>query len=120
MAAGDMAGLVREHADPYRVEPLRSCEHRAGELAPPANADWEVIPAPYPGYVMALYALMALLALVSALVSPILVYAGGFIILAEAFVSAGLLIYTTLGVLLSWLIVRAFHWLWRPALVQTA
>ena len=66
-----------------------------------------------------IYALLSGLAFASALVVPILVY-GGFIILAEAFVSAGLLIYTTLGVVLSWLIVQAVHRLRARAMVQTA
>ncbi|MBV9439107.1 MAG: DUF2029 domain-containing protein, partial [Candidatus Eremiobacteraeota bacterium] len=53
--------VVRQHADPYLVEPLRSCEQRRGEFSPSADAPWEVMPSPFPGYVLAIYALMSLL-----------------------------------------------------------
>jgi hypothetical protein len=42
---------IRERADPYRVEPLRSCEHRVkSELDEPV---WSVTPFPLPGYTTA-------------------------------------------------------------------
>lgn len=55
------------------------------------------------------YALIALSMLASSLVVPIAFYGGGFIILVEAFVVAGLLSYATLAVLMS----RAFGRWWR-------
>ena len=51
--------VVRGGGDPYRVEPLRACEHRLGEFGP-GDAAWEVVPSPFPGYVLGLYALMSL------------------------------------------------------------
>ncbi len=51
--------VVRERGDPYRVEPLRACEQRLGEFSGPRDTAWEVVPAPFPGYVMALYAAMS-------------------------------------------------------------
>jgi hypothetical protein len=51
--------VTRERADPYRVEPMRACEHRLGEFDEPGRASWEVIPAPFPGYLLAFYALMS-------------------------------------------------------------
>ncbi len=53
--------VVRERADPYRVEPLRACEQRRGEFAGAIDAAWEVVPSPFPGYVMAVYAALSLL-----------------------------------------------------------
>jgi hypothetical protein len=47
------------------------------------------------------YALMALIMLASTLLVPLVFYAGGFIILADAFVVAGLFIYAAMAVLLS-------------------
>lgn len=52
-------------------------------------------------------ALIALLLLASALAVPILFYPGGFLIMAEVFVSAGLLVYVALGVALPRLWSRA-------------
>ncbi len=46
---------VNEHADPYRVEPLRSCEKR---YEPIRKLPW-VEPAPLPGYALAAFSLMA-------------------------------------------------------------
>jgi hypothetical protein len=48
---------VLQHADPYRVEPLRTCIHR---VHPPAtDASWVVTPAPLPGYALAPFAALA-------------------------------------------------------------
>jgi Glycosyltransferase family 87 len=53
------AGMaVDERADPYRVEPMRSCERR---LAPSPLPDGYVEPAPIPGYAMAPFAALATL-----------------------------------------------------------
>jgi Glycosyltransferase family 87 len=49
---------VKERADPYRVEPLRSCERR---LAPSDLPDGYVEPAPLPGYAMVPFAALATL-----------------------------------------------------------
>ncbi|HEV3156277.1 MAG TPA: glycosyltransferase 87 family protein [Candidatus Baltobacteraceae bacterium] len=49
---------LRTGHDPYRVEPLRSCEHR---LVPGAQAPWVVEPAPFPGYVLALFVVLSYL-----------------------------------------------------------
>ena len=46
---------VNEHADPYRVEPLRSCEKR---YEPSRQLPW-VEPAPLPGYALAAFSLLA-------------------------------------------------------------
>lgn len=44
--------VVRTHGDPYHLEPLRSCEKR---VAPTPGQTWEVTPAPFPGYVLAVF-----------------------------------------------------------------
>ncbi|GAC1522262.1 MAG: hypothetical protein NVS2B8_03260 [Vulcanimicrobiaceae bacterium] len=49
---------VVRRADPYRVEPLRSCTRRVEPRTDPA---WLVTPAPLPGYTLALFALLATL-----------------------------------------------------------
>jgi len=54
---------VLKHADPYRVEPLRACMHR---LEPSYGPAWLVTPAPFPGYVLALFAALAKLPFESA------------------------------------------------------
>lgn len=69
------AGLaVKERVDPYRVEPLRSCERR---LAPSTLPDGYVEPAPLPGYAMAPFAALATLSpkLASAIFAILLVLA---------------------------------------------
>lgn len=50
--------VVLQHADPYRVEPLRACEHLHVEADEPA---WSVTPYPLPSYAAALLAPFALL-----------------------------------------------------------
>jgi Glycosyltransferase family 87 len=45
--------VVAEGADPYRVEPLRGCEHGATPTNDHTH-DWIVVPAPLPGYTFAL------------------------------------------------------------------
>lgn len=49
---------VKERVDPYKVEPLRSCERR---LAPSTLPDGYVEPAPLPGYAMMPFAALAML-----------------------------------------------------------
>jgi len=49
---------VRTANNPYRVEPLRSCEHRITD--DPNKPAWVVTPAPFPGYAMALFAGLSL------------------------------------------------------------
>ena len=44
-------------ADPYRLEPLRSCEHHV-EVLPGMDAS-EVIPAPHPGYTIAIFEMLS-------------------------------------------------------------
>ena len=51
--------------------------------------------------------LIAAVMFASALVVPIVVYGGGLVILAGTFVTGALLLYVTLGALLSWLLSRA-------------
>src|SRR5579884_1561266 len=46
--------VVRAHADPYLVEPLRGCERGLDEF--PGAPAWHVVPAPFPGYVLAIFA----------------------------------------------------------------
>ena len=46
------AEAVSEHRDPYRVEPLRSCEHRVRGAT--FKQRWAVIPMPLPGYSLVL------------------------------------------------------------------
>jgi hypothetical protein len=53
------AEAVRTGHDPYRVEPLRSCEHRVGRE--PGEPDWAVTPLPLPGYAIALFVPLSLL-----------------------------------------------------------
>lgn len=47
---------VSQHADPYRIEPLRTCEHR---VAPGVLAGGVVEPAPLPGYALAPFVALA-------------------------------------------------------------
>jgi hypothetical protein len=46
------AEAIGQHRDPYRVEPLRACEHRVRGKA--FEDPWAVIPMPLPGYSLAL------------------------------------------------------------------
>ena len=46
------AEAVSEHRDPYRVEPLRACEHRVRGAV--FKQRWAVIPMPLPGYSLVL------------------------------------------------------------------
>jgi hypothetical protein len=97
--------VLREHADPYRVEPLRSCEHDAGlEGGEPA---WSVTPYPLPGYAAAAFAPLAFLPYRSAREAwiALLVLSFGLaaaaiatILEASAF-AAGLVFAPTLGLL---------------------
>ena len=65
---------VLEHADPYAVEPLRSCEIARG-LNPPSG----VMPAPVPGYVLAPFAVLARLPYEIVLISWIIAALGALI-----------------------------------------
>ena len=65
------------------------------------------------------YVVVALIMLVSPLIPAMLVYVGGFIIVAEAFVSAAFLGYTTLSVVLSWSIHQCISMRRRPAATTT-
>lgn len=49
------------HGNPYRVEPLRSCEHdrSPSKLFVADVAKWVVVPAPYPGYALELFSWLA-------------------------------------------------------------
>jgi glycosyl transferase family 87 len=49
--------VVRDGGNPYRTEPLRSCERRLGET--PAEIPWYAFPVPFPGYVLALFSILA-------------------------------------------------------------
>ncbi|HEV2908322.1 MAG TPA: glycosyltransferase 87 family protein, partial [Candidatus Eremiobacteraceae bacterium] len=68
-------------ADPYRVEPLRTCEHSLDSLGAAASAS-DVTPAPLPGYSLALFGLLARLPY------PIALGAWYLVLLASLFVSA--------------------------------
>ena len=50
--------IATSGADPYRVEPLRACEHALDSLGAAASAS-DVTPAPLPGYSLALFGLLA-------------------------------------------------------------
>jgi len=52
---------VLAHADPYREHPLRECEHIVQAPGVSPLRDDAAIPAPFPGYVLALFAALALL-----------------------------------------------------------
>lgn len=52
---------VRMHADPYRAQPLGACEHRQTGGTYAALAPGLVLPAPQPGYDMAVFAALSLL-----------------------------------------------------------
>ena len=49
------------HADPYRTEPLRSCEHdrSPSKLFVADVPKWVVLPAPYPGYALEMFSGLA-------------------------------------------------------------
>jgi hypothetical protein len=53
--AGRIAGTA---ADPYRTEPLRTCERRSGLLAGRKDLARLAVPAPLPGYALAPFALL--------------------------------------------------------------
>src|ERR1700686_2335628 len=53
--AGAMLGTG---GDPYRAEPLRTCEHRRGLLPGRADLTLLAVPAPLPGYALAPFALL--------------------------------------------------------------
>lgn len=96
---------VRERKNPYHFEPLRSCE--AALPASEREPHWFVTPAPYPGYAMAFFALVAafpadiarlvwtyLIALADAVIVVTLAAMTGFAWLAIApLVVPGLLLY---------------------------
>lgn len=101
---GELA-VVRERADPYRVEPLRACEHRVQpEAGEPA---WSVTPFPLPGYAAAAIAPISLLPYELARWAWIALLAVSFALAAAAIagileVSAfavGLVFAPTLGIL---------------------
>ena len=50
--------IATSGADPYRVEPLRACEHSLDSLGAAASAS-DVTPAPLPGYSLGLFGLLA-------------------------------------------------------------
>ena len=52
---------VRAHADPYREHPLRECEHSVAAPGASAVINDITIPAPLPGYALALFAVIAIL-----------------------------------------------------------
>ncbi|HEY9179759.1 MAG TPA: glycosyltransferase 87 family protein, partial [Candidatus Baltobacteraceae bacterium] len=52
---------VREHADPYRTQPLGACEHRQTRGSYAALPPDVVLPAPQPGYDVAPFALLSFL-----------------------------------------------------------
>lgn len=52
---------LRQHADPYRTEPLRSCEHAQTDGTYAALPPGVALPAPQPPYDLALFALFSLL-----------------------------------------------------------
>ncbi|GAC1585414.1 MAG: hypothetical protein NVS3B7_20440 [Candidatus Elarobacter sp.] len=51
--------VVRQRGDPYRVEPLRTCEQRLNAL--PDRPRWFLTPVPFPGYALAAFAVLSLL-----------------------------------------------------------
>jgi hypothetical protein len=57
--------------------------------------------------IRAIHVFIAFVVVAASLAVPLVFYAGGFLVLAEAFVAAGLLLYTTLAFLLLWLMTRA-------------
>ena len=50
--------IVGTDGDPYRAEPLRTCEHRRGLLAGRSDLIRLAVPAPLPGYALAPFALL--------------------------------------------------------------
>ena len=50
-----------EHGNPYRVEPVRSCEHNEypTQLFKSDVAPWVILPAPYPGYALEFFSQFA-------------------------------------------------------------
>lgn len=53
--------VTLEHRNPYRVEPLRACEHdrSPSKLFVADVPKWVVLPAPYPGYALELFSGLA-------------------------------------------------------------
>src|ERR1700688_3993719 len=50
--------IVGTGGDPYRAEPVRTCEHRRGLLAGRSDLTLLAVPAPLPGYALAPFALL--------------------------------------------------------------
>jgi hypothetical protein len=132
--------VVRARANPYRVEPLRACQRAIGES--PLQPDWYVVPAPFPGYMLALFAGLSLLPAYAAhLLWLFAIFAAvGFATWALARITAfsplliGLLLATPLAfydvgfseptpffvALLAWAAERAQRGAWRACGVLTA
>ncbi len=132
--------VVRARSDPYRVEPLRTCQRAIAES--PQQPDWFVVPAPFPGYVLALFAGLSLLPPYAAhLVWLFVIFASvGFATWALARITGfpvlliGLLLATPLAfydigfgeptplfvALLAWAAERAQRGAWRTCGVLTA
>lgn len=53
--------VLREHGDPYRTQPLRSCEHEHTDGTYAALPPGVALPAPQPAYDLAVFALLSLL-----------------------------------------------------------
>jgi len=84
---------VAQGADPYRVEPLRTCERSTGAALDPQ----EVEPAPFPGHVLAGFALLSKLpfkdaALTFSLAAALAVIAAALLLAACAEVPAALVL----------------------------
>jgi hypothetical protein len=52
---------ISERADPYRLHPLQECERRTTAPGMPVDGDDVTVPAPLPGYLLAIFALLSTL-----------------------------------------------------------
>jgi hypothetical protein len=97
------AEALRAGADPYHVEPLRSCEHRVG--LEPGEQAWAVTPLPLPGYAIALFvpltflpfALAKMLWIVALVLAAALAAAAVAAIARVPTLAVGLIFWPTIG-----------------------
>jgi hypothetical protein len=79
------AGAVaREHADPYKTQPLKSCEQLHTNAPAGQSSSFIVVPSPVPGYDIAIFAQLSRLPypIAKALWNLILSLAAGFVMIA--------------------------------------
>jgi len=78
--------VVNQHADPYREEPLRTCESQTGPPAEPAFLRAVALPAPLPPYALLAFSILARLPFAAAIVL--------YLTILIAAMSAAMLLFT--------------------------